>query len=143
MKLLVLFLAGFTVFAAEWSVVAAIQPGSSVKVQPAEGRRVSGKLSRATPDAICVIRRAGETCVDKANVRRVRVRTGKARARNAAITGGVTAAIWTAFVVIGWGRTSDSDAIPALLGYGIPFYGGVAAGIAALFPGYTTVYETP
>jgi hypothetical protein len=30
-----------------------------------------------------------------------------------------------------------------LLLYGIPFFGGIGAGIAALFPGYTTIYESP
>jgi hypothetical protein len=141
--LTLLILAGLTAFATDWSAVAALGAGSRVKVQPAKGKQISGRVSRATADTICVSRRAGEACFDKTDVHRVRVRAGKARARNAAIVGGVTAGIWTAFVVIAWGRSSDADDVPHLLYYGIPLLGGVGAGIAALFPGYTTTYESP
>ena len=106
-----------------------------------KSRKVSGRLLRATPQEICVVGKSGQTCMDKADVLSVRVKTAKARARNAAIAGGVTAAIWTTFVVLAWRGTSDSDAITGLLGYGIPLWGGAAAGVAALFPGYTTVYK--
>ena len=140
-KALALFAVAFTAFASEWTAVAALEPGSGVKVKALRSGQLSGRLSRATSQAICVVRNNVETCIDKADVLWVRIKAGKARARNAAIAGGVTAAIWTTFVVLAWRGTSDSDAIPGLLGYGIPFWGGAAAGIAALFPGYTTVYK--
>jgi hypothetical protein len=138
------FLAAVPAFANNelWSVVQGIAPGSQIEVQ-VKGAKHRGTLSAVTEAGLSVNTGTAQMSLSRPEIRKVKVRKSNFK-RRAIVLGIVGAAAGTAisipFVLSNEG--SDHAAIVAAgsaIGFGI----GVGVGsLAALAPGYYTVYES-
>lgn len=122
----------------DWNLLSAIQPGQKVKLRLAKNSIV-GKFQRSDANSVTILVFNQELSHEKSTVKRLALRTGKARALNAAKGAGIGAAIGA---VVGLFIPGDfvRGESALLLGANGALYG---AGIGALVPGYTTVYRAP
>jgi hypothetical protein len=121
-----------------------LRPGDSIRVLESGGQEHRGQFVRVSKDGISIASDQAEVTVDRAKVRRVKVRSGKRRVRNTLIGAGVGAA--TGLVVdmtLGayFRNESNETSGARALTYLAPT--GIAAGIAAAFPAYETIYKAP
>ena len=141
--LLVAMVLAQPVFAADWARVVALESGRIVKVESRGKVKTAGVLRGVTADSIRVETRSGEKTIPMAEVTKVRVRSGQARARNGAISGaiagGITAGGLTA-IVVAMESSVDGEDAALIAGFSL-LMAGAAAGVTALFPGYSTVYH--
>ena len=118
-----------------WERINVIADGSKmVAVKILSGKTVNGKLIAWTPDSLTVTQRNDKSVqLAKSDITQVLLVAGKSRAEKAGwaflIGGGVGGA------VLGAAMRSEGSAAGFFLA-GLLWFGGVAAGIAALFPAH-------
>ena len=115
-----------------WLHVQLTPAGRKVEVHDRAGKRISGTLESCTADSLRVRNRKGIIALEKSEVARVSLVTGRSRGRKALIASGVTAAVLGAMVGL-----SCVNGCPEETGYvalGIVPWTGIVGGIAALFP---------
>lgn len=122
----------------DWAILSNIESGRKVKLKLAKNT-VAGSFQRADQNTITILKSNQEQSHDRTTVKRVSLRTGKARARNAGLGTAIGAGIGAVLGLFVHGDLSR-DISTLLLGANGAVYG---AGIGALFPGYTTVYRAP
>jgi hypothetical protein len=123
-----------------WERINVVAEGRKVAVKILSGKTVNGKMVAWTPDSLTVAERNGKTVqLAKSDVAQVLLVTGKSRGEKAGwaflIGGGVGGA------VLGAAMRSEGSAAGFFLA-GLLWFGGVAAGIAALFPAHKEVIYT-
>ena len=127
-----------------WERIRLIEPGKNVSVRLNSGKTVKGKMEAWNSDGLSV-RQGGNKRVPlaKLEVAQVALVTGMSRGRKATyaglIAGGITASIAGAAVASdSWfsGLWPVAAAVTGLI------WGGIAAGIAALFPQHNEVIYT-
>ena len=123
-----------------WILLRGIYPGQLTHVHMLDGRLQSGGFI-STTDANIVIRlRTGDQTFGKDQIKKVSVRKGSKRWRNAGIgfaTGAAAVGVLVAVVA------DEGDVIAPLVAGVVVVYGLMGAGIGALFPGYDTLYRAP
>ena len=124
-----------------WERIRLIDEGKNVSVTLFSGEKVNGKMGAWTVDGIQVRKGDKAVTVEKGRVERVELVTGMSRGRKAAWAGGITGGI-----VAGLGGpvcAKHRCGIAAIAG-SAALYGGLAAGIAALFPPHKELsYRAP
>jgi hypothetical protein len=125
-----------------WERVKLIEPGKSVHVKLNAGRTVKGRMESWTAEGLTV-RQGKDKVVNltKSEVARVAMVTGMSRGRKAAYGGAIGGAIG-AGVTAGICAASICDYPGAVTAGGALWVGGLAAGIAALFPQHKEVIYT-
>src|SRR5215468_567434 len=93
LKNLLLFLSLVPVYGQSWDPVLALKPGDRVKVVDQQKKEHKGSIAEVTPDQINLIDNKRTVAFQRADVRRVEVRSNGRRARNAAIGAGIGLAI--------------------------------------------------
>ena len=122
-----------------WPLLRGIYPGQHTHVHLLDGKRHSGGFI-STTDANIVIRvPTGDQTFAKDQIKKVSVRKGSKRWRNAAIG----AAVGAATIGILFAANDGGDADSSFIAGAIVAYGVIGAGIGALFPGYDTLYRAP
>jgi hypothetical protein len=122
-----------------WERINVIADGKKVAVKILSGKTVNGKLIAWTPDSLTVTQRNDKTVqLAKSDVTQVLLVTGKSRAQKAGwaflIGGGVGGAVLAAAM--------RSEGAAGFFLVGLLWFGGVAAGIAALFPAHKELIYT-
>ena len=120
-----------------WERINVVAEGRKVAVKILSGKTVNGKLIAWTPDSLTVTQRNDKSVqLAKSDITQVLLVTGKSRGEKAGwaflIGGGVGGA------VLGAAMRSEGSAAGFFLA-GLLWFGGVAAGIAALFPPHKEV----
>ena len=117
-----------------WDRVKLIEPGKKVQIRLHSGTTMNGKMETWNPDGISVRQGNKASTISKSDITQVALVTGMSRKRKAAyaglITGGVVGGLTGAALA---SACCDDQAIGIAAAAGV-FWGGVAAGIAALFP---------
>jgi len=124
----------------DWSVVAALSPGTQVQVATKQSR-AGGTVVRASVDSLAVTGKSGEISVARGDVREVKIAAPHKRLRNGLIAVGVGAAIG---FTIGWAVCvyCTNEGHSGYFWQGM----GIGAGAGALgFIGlpYDTIYKAP
>jgi hypothetical protein len=120
-----------------WLLLRGINPGQDTHVHTVDGRRHNGGFISTSETQIVIRQRDGDHTFAKDQIRKVSVRKGIKRARNAAIGAVIgSASMGTLAAIAGDGDKSFVAA--AAVGYAI-----IGAGIGAIFPGYDTLYRAP
>lgn len=122
-----------------WPLLRGINPGQNTHVHLFDGKRHSGGFISTTGDNIVIRVRTGDQTFTKDQIKKVSVRKGSKRWRNAAIG----AAIGAASIGILFVAQEGGDAGAPFTVGAIAFYGVIGGGIGALFPGYDTIYRAP
>lgn len=118
-----------------WEHVRIIQPGRSIYVRLHTGKAMKGRMDAWRADGLSLQRRGKVVSIDKSEVAQVALLIGKSRGRKALYAGlitGAAAATVSGLAYYSYDCCGVSTAAVAA-GSGA-FWGGVAAGIAALFP---------
>ena len=119
-----------------WDRVKLVEPGKKLAVKLRSGRSVNGKMEAWSTDGVAV--RQGKdrvVQVKKSDVAQVSLVMGRSRGRKAALAGLLTGGILGGFTGVACAAGSNCDVPPgAIAAGGALFFGGIAAGIAALFP---------
>jgi hypothetical protein len=126
-----------------WERVKLIEPGKKVSVKLHADKSVNGKMDAWRPDGLSV-RQGGAkvVSVEKSDVAQVALVTGWSRGRKALVAGLITGGVVGGLT--GAALANCCDVAPALAAGAGGFWGGVAAGIAALFPQHhEVIYSAP
>lgn len=128
----------------DWATVKLLLPSQKVKVVTADGKSYAGSIQSVADDSI----RIGKNqLIQKQDVRQILLRTPGHRGRNALIGAGIGAAVGLGLGAAAgcekndWCFVSRGEAIAV----GMPFFGGVGAGVGALLPshgGWHEVYSS-
>jgi hypothetical protein len=140
LSILILATATLLAQADNWPLLRGIYVGQDTHVHLLDGRRQTGAFTSMTDTNIVIRQRTGDQTYTKDQIKKVSVRKGSKRWRNAGIgfaTGAITTGVLIAVADDG-GDVSSPIFIAAVI-----FYGLVGAGIGALFPGYDTLYRAP
>ncbi len=121
----------------DWGRVRALAPGREVEMQLAGRTKLKGPLVSVDEQSITL---AGKS-IPKAEVRKVRVRSGSGRGLNAAKGAAIGAGAAAGLVLIALAANGGSDNAGAAVASSLS--GGATWGaiIGACFAGYTTVYQ--
>ncbi len=129
---------GFPLSAQSWDSLNVLKPGDHVAIQYMDGKESHGSFKAVTPEAVML---TSET-VERARVRRVKVRAKSRRLRNALIGAAIGVALGA--VIDGTvgaymrNEVGESGSV-RVAGYALPI--AAFAGIGAALPGYRTVYR--
>ena len=126
-----------------WERIKLIEQGKRVNVTLHSGKTVKGRMESWTADGLSVRQGKDKVVpVAKSEVARVAMVTGMSRGRKASyaglITGGILGGLWGGLCAAEGCDVSGAAAVVAVAG----FFGGIAAGIAALFPPHNEVIYT-
>jgi hypothetical protein len=130
--------------AQSWETLQRLKPGDRVKVQETGGQEHSGTLRAVSADAITLAGAKGNVAIEKARVRRVKVRAGSRRVRNLLIGAAVGVAVGAVVdnTLGTYFRNEIGEPTGArALTYIVPI--AIFGGIGAAFAGYRTVYQAP
>lgn len=137
---LAFLLCGCSVYAQSWDELRGLSAGERVRVLDTTGREHKGAFTAVTADAISVQTGKSEVAIEKARVRRVQVRSGARRVRNAVIGAAIGVAIGvTVDQTLGVRLRNESDKSGRPVTYLAPI--GLFGGIGAAIPAYRTVYR--
>jgi hypothetical protein len=133
---------GLPLLAQSWESLQTLRPGDRVVVDSNGGGKLKGEFQAVTPDAIRVATERGETAVERARVRRVRVRSTARRVRHAAIAAaiGLAAGVAVDQTLGAYFRNETGENTGARVAT-CAAPAGVFAAVAAAVPGYRTVYR--
>jgi hypothetical protein len=139
---LVWLLGGLSLNAQSWETLSELKPGDRIKVVDAAGETHAGSFASVSASAITLTTSTGELAVERARVRRVQVRSGSRRLRNALIGAAVGVAFGAAvdqslgaYLRNEAGEQSGARAVS----YAAPI--AIFGGIGAAIPSYRTVYR--
>jgi hypothetical protein len=128
--------AGVLAQADPWAHLRIIQPGRNVYVKLHTNKSVKGKMDAWRPDGLTILQGGSHVVsIQKPDVAQVALLIGKSRGRKALYAGLIAGAAAGTLTGIAY-KSSDCCEVPtaAVVAGSGAFYGGVAAGIAALFP---------
>jgi hypothetical protein len=137
-----LMICGLPLYAQSWGAVRGLKTGDRVIVLDNSGQTHKGALISVSADGISVKTGNGEEAVERARVRRVRVRSSSRRARNAVIGGaiGLAAGITIDQSLGAYFRNESGESAGArAVTYIAPI--GLFGAIGGAFPAYRTVYR--
>ncbi|MFN0105256.1 MAG: hypothetical protein ACKV2U_24615 [Bryobacteraceae bacterium] len=123
-----------------WPLLRGIYPGQTTHVHMLDGRLNSGGFISTTDASIVIRLHNGDQTFTKDQIKKVSVRKGAKRWRNAGI-GAATGAV--AMGVLLGVLSDDGDLGTSIIVGAVVAYGLIGAGIGALFPGYDTLYRRP
>lgn len=128
-----------------WAQVRIIQPGRNVYVRLQTGKAIKGRMDAWHPDGLSLRGHGKVVSIDRSEIAQVALLIGKSRARKALYAGliaGSAGATLMGLAYQSYGCCGPSTAAVAA-GAGA-FTGGVAAGIASLFPRHhEVIYSAP
>ena len=140
--ILLLLCGGLSLEAQSWDTLRALKPGDHIKVIDSAAATHTGVFSAFSADAISLTTGAGELAIERARVRRVQVRSGSRRGRNAIIGAAIGVALGAtvdqtlgAYFRNEAGETSGARAIT----YVAPI--AIFGSLGAAFPAYRTIYR--
>jgi hypothetical protein len=138
--LIAAFVSALPLAAQSWDVVRALRPGDRVKILETSRKEWTGKVAAVTADAISIDSGKSQTSIDRANVRRVEVRSANRRLRNLAIGAaiGVAVGVVTDQTLGTYMRNEVGDQYRPLY-YVAPI--GLFGGIGATLAPYKTIYR--
>jgi hypothetical protein len=128
-----------------WERVKLIEEGRKVQVKLLSGKTLNGKMEAWSTDGLSIRQGKDKRVVPvaKSDVTQVAFVTGMSRGRKAAYAGVITGGVLGGLTLLACAK-SDCDIPPAAVPVILGFYGGIAAGIAALFPQHKEViYAAP
>lgn len=140
---LVLLLSGLSLRAQPWDTLRELKPGDRIKAVDTAGETHTGAFVAFSDAAISLRTGAGEVAVERARIRRIQVRSGSRRGRNALIGAAIGAAIGASVdqTLGAYFRNESGDLAGArVITYVAPI--AIFGGLGAAFPGYRTVYRT-
>jgi len=146
MKRIFLLLASATLLLAEadnWSLLRGVNPGQDTHVHLLDGKRNTGGFISATDTEIVIRQRTGDRAFPKDRIKKINVRKGAKRWRNAAIGAAIGAAAVGTALAITYAVSDGHDSDYSLIGAAMSGYAVIGAGIGAAFPGYHTIYRAP
>ena len=115
----------------DWAVVSQLAPGQRVKIETAQGKSYAGTVQSVSDEGIQV---GKGDLIPKPEVRQVQIWSPGHHGRNALIGLGVGAGFGIA-AGVSCGRSSIIDR-GQCIAVGTPFFGGIGAGIGALWPSH-------
>ncbi len=128
-----------------WERIKLIEPGKKVQVKLHSGQNVNGKMEAWNTDGLSV-RQGKDRVVQaaKSDVAKVAMVGGMSRGRKAALAGGIVGGALGGLMAAACASpNSNCDVPPALMfASGAILFGGIAAGIAAIFPQHKEVIYT-
>ena len=127
--------------AQSWDDVRALRPGDHVKVLDDQKSEHQGTLTSVPAEMLNLAEGKGTVAIPRANIRRVQVRSGSRRARNAAIGVAIGVAVGvTADQTLGaYFRNESGESGARAVTYIAPI--ALFGGITAALPAYRTVYR--
>ena len=138
--LLALFVSAPPLAAQSWDVVRALKPGDRIKVIETSRKEHTGKVAAVTAESIAVESGNSQVSLDRANVRRVEVRSSNRRLRNLAIGAAIGLAIGVATdQTLGTYLRNEVGDSSRPLFYVVPI--GLFGGIGAALAPYKTIYR--
>jgi hypothetical protein len=126
--------------AQSWDEVRSLKPGDHVKVRDATGEEQKGELRAVSPETITISDGGVERTIARTSIRRVQVRSGSRRVRNALIGAAIGVAVAvTVDQTLGAYLRNESNTSGRGIIYAAPI--GLGSGIGAALPAYRTVYR--
>ncbi len=129
--------------AQSWDALNALKPGDRIEVLAAGGKQYKGTFSALSPDSLSLETGNSQVAVERARVRRVKVRSGSRRVRNAVIGAAIGVAVGiTADQSLGAylrNETGETGTERALT-YIVPI--ALFGGIGAALPASRTIYKS-
>ena len=126
-----------------WTLLKGVNPGQDTHVHLLDGKRHTGGFISVTDTEVVIRQRTGDQAFPKDRIKKISVRKGVKRWRNAAIGAGIAAAaVGTALGVV-YAASDGHGSDYSLIAAGISAYAVIGAGVGALFPGYDTIYRAP
>jgi hypothetical protein len=142
LRLLTLFAFTLPLAGQSWDELRSLKVGEEIKVQDTKGQESKGAFRSVSADAIALTTGKSEASIERSRVRRVQVRSGSRRARNAAIGAAVGVAIGVAVdQTLGafFRNEGGQNEATRALTYIAPI--GLLGGLGGAFPAYRTVYK--
>jgi ribosomal protein L24 len=138
--LIAAFVSALPLAGQSWDVVRALRPGDPVKVVETSHKEHKGRVTAITADAISMESGKAQISIDRANVRRVEVRSSNRRLRNLAIGAavGVAVGVVTDQTLGKYIRNEIANGDRPLY-YVVPI--GLFGGIGAALAPYKTIYR--
>ena len=126
-----------------WELIKVIAPGRSVQVKLHSAKAIKGKMGAWRADGISITQSKKVISMDKDDVAEIALLIGRSRGRKAMLAGVITGGAVAGIVGASYGINADDCCFDPSAGVLVPlaagFWGGVAAGIAALFPQHQEV----
>ena len=117
-----------------------IEPGKQVNITLHSRNSVNGKMSAWSPDSVTIRQRQKEVHIPRSDIARVALVAGMSRDRRAAWAGLIGGGVGAGYIGAICAAQGDCGASTVLVGAaGALFFGGIAAGIAALIPRHKEV----
>ncbi|PYT16240.1 MAG: hypothetical protein DMG59_11005 [Acidobacteria bacterium] len=135
---------GLLVSAQSWDTLRRLNPGDRVKVRDVSGQEHKGAFVSLSADNISITTGKSEMAIERSRVRRVELRSGSRRARNAMIGAGIGFAIGLIVdqTAGAYFRNEFSEGSGArAITYIAPT--ALFGGVGGAFPAYRTVYRAP
>lgn len=134
---------GLPLFAQSWDAVRGLKPGDRVKVSDNAGKEYQGAVRAVSADTIALETGSGQVAIEKAKVRKVKVRSSTRRVRNviigAAIGVAVGVTVDSTLGVYFRNEAGETDGARALT-YVAPI--ALFGGLAAIPAAYATIYRS-
>ena len=131
---------GLTLSAQSWDELRGLKAGDQIKVLDTGGREYKGAFRSVSNDAISLDTGKNEAAIERPRVRRVEVRSGSRRARNAVIGAAVGLAIGVLVdQTLGAYLRNETGESGRAVTYVAPI--ALFGGLGAAFPAYKTLYR--
>jgi hypothetical protein len=117
-----------------WDRVKLIEPGKKVQIRLHSGKTVNGRVETWKPDSVSVRQGDKTSTISKSDITQVALVTGMSRKRKAAYAGLITGGVVGGLTGAAFASACCEDQAIGIAAAAAVFWGGVAAGIAALFP---------
>lgn len=131
---------GLALSAQSWDTLRSLKPGDSIKILDAAGHESKGAFRAATADTITLTTGKNQTSIERPRVRRIQVRSGSRRVRNALIGAGIGLAIGvTVDQTLGAYLRNETGDSGRAITYAGPI--GLFGGLGAALPAYRTVFR--
>ena len=141
-RLALAFALSLSLSAQSWDSLRSLKSGDPIKILDTSGQESKGAFRAVTDGAITLATGKSETSVERPRVRRVQVRSGSRRVRNAVIGAAIGLAIGvTVDQTLGAYLRNETGDSGRAVTYAVPI--GLFGGIGAALPGYRTVYRAP
>jgi hypothetical protein len=128
--------------AQSWDELRGIKPGDRISVTDTAGRELKGTFTSVSSEALSLPTGNNEVAIERARVRRVRIRSNSRRVRNAVIGAAIGVAIGvTVDQTLGTRLRNEAGESGRAITYITPI--GVFGAIGAALPANRTIYRAP
>lgn len=124
----------------DWITVQQLVPDTAIEIHADNGKH-RGLLKRADDTRVVLATRSGDRAIPRSAIRKVKQRSSSKRATNAALSGAIGFGAAAIFLGVANARSGGDGFAPEVYPIWGGMVGGIAAGVAALFPGYRTIYQ--